>query len=228
MNFEEKLFYKFGGFNISYSQSGEDLIIDHILRGAGINQFTYLDIGTNHPKRHNNTFLFYKRGMKGVCVEPNPVLYKLIRSVRSKDKCLNVGVSAGSDQTEMNFYVLTPHTLSTFSKDDAEKLQETNAAKIEKVISVPVLSINHIIENYFDKTPDLISLDVEGFNEQIIDSFDFSHRPKMFCLETLEYTPQGNPKKLTGIINVLEKENYQLIADTYLNSIFIDKSLMFK
>ena len=166
--------------------------------------------------------------MKGVCVEPNPVLCKLIRSVRSKDKCLNIGVSTSSDQNGLDFFVLNPHTLSTFSKEDTEKLQKNGEAKIEQVIKIQVQTINQIIESNFDRVPDLISLDVEGLNEQIIDTFNFAHRPKVFCLETLEYSPQENPRKLTHMISVLEKNNYGLIADTYLNSIFVDKSLMLK
>jgi hypothetical protein len=39
----------------------------------------YLDIGTNHRVVSNNTFLFYRTGSSGVCVEPNPAFANLIR-----------------------------------------------------------------------------------------------------------------------------------------------------
>ena len=89
-------------------------------------------------------------------------------------------------------------------------------------------TINRIIENSFNKAPDLISLDVEGLNTQIITSFDFSYRPKVFCIETIEYAPGGNPQKLKQAMQVLENAGYRLIADTYINSIFIDKTVKFK
>jgi hypothetical protein len=37
-------------------------------RGAGF----YVDVGAHHPRRYSNTNYFYKRGWKGINIEPNP------------------------------------------------------------------------------------------------------------------------------------------------------------
>ncbi len=59
---------------VTYSQFGEDLIVRYLFDSLGIARPTYLDIGANHPKFSGNTFGFYKRGSRGVLVEPNPRL----------------------------------------------------------------------------------------------------------------------------------------------------------
>ncbi|NQX96293.1 MAG: FkbM family methyltransferase [Flavobacteriales bacterium] len=223
MNFKDKLIYKLFGAKISYSQCGEDIIIDHVVKNIlNISQFKYLDIGTNHPKKANNTYKFYEQNCTGVCVEPNPSLANIIRRERSKDKCLNVGVSL-NEEDRADFYVMDTHTLSTFSKNDAEQFEKEGNHKIEKIIQIKLMNINTIIEQNFDTCPDLISIDVEGLNEEIALSFDFSKfRPKIFCLETITYSDNNQGKRLNNVIDYLIQNDYQLYADTNINSIFID------
>jgi hypothetical protein len=69
-------------YKISYSQSGEDLILDFLLYDLNIKPITYLDIGTNDPIEINNTYLFYTKGYSGVCVEPNPIMFEKIKRFR--------------------------------------------------------------------------------------------------------------------------------------------------
>ncbi|MFM6249337.1 MAG: hypothetical protein ACKPEQ_09345, partial [Dolichospermum sp.] len=59
--------------HISYSQCGEDLIINFIFNNLGIINPSYLDIGAHHPTYLSNTYSFYRKGCQGVCVEPDPV-----------------------------------------------------------------------------------------------------------------------------------------------------------
>ena len=226
MTFKDKLIYKLFGAKLSYSQCGEDLIIDHVLKNIiKKSKINYLDIGTNHPRKANNTFKFYEQGHSGICVEPNVDLVKIIRKERARDMCLNVGVSLKED-TQADFFIMDTHTLSTFSKEDAERFEEDNSHTIEKVVKVKLKNINTIINENFDTCPDLISIDVEGLNEEIVLSFDFNkHRPKIFCLETITYSDKNEGVRLSKIIDYLKTNNYKHYADTNINSIFIDNKL---
>lgn len=225
MTFFEKLIYKFFGGKLSYSQCGEDIIINHILKTYHINHFTYLDIGTNHPKKANNTYKFYSHGHYGVCVEPNLELVKLIKKIRPNDKCLNVGVSIEEDK-EADFYIMNTHTLSTFSKTDAEQFEKEGKHSISKVVKVKLKNINNIIHENFNSCPEIVSIDVEGLNEEIVLSFDFNkYRPTILCLETITYSDNNTGIRLNNIIDFLIKNNYTLYADTNINSIFIDNNI---
>ena len=57
---------------VSYSQMGEDLVVESIFEMLEITPKRYLDIGAADPIVFNNTYRLYRRGLRGVLVEPNP------------------------------------------------------------------------------------------------------------------------------------------------------------
>lgn len=90
-----------------------------------------------------------------------------------------------------------------------------------------LVSINDIIKNEFESCPDFISLDVEGIDLEIMKEFDFSlYRPKIFCIETITYSPNLRGEKMLGIITLLQAQDYKIFADTYVNTIFVDNKLL--
>ncbi len=220
---KDTIAYKLLGAVISYSQAGEDIIIDQIFRNRKSTVKTFLDIGANHPKIRNNTFKFYAEGASGVCVEPNPALCRTLARSRKRDRCLNIGVST-HEERETDFYIMRPDTLSTFSKEDAQKLQQEGTYRIESVIKVALKNINTILSENFSVGPDLVSIDVEGLNEEIALSIDFKrYRPKVLCLETITFSEKNEGVKLSNVIDYLTENGYFHYADTYVNSIFVDK-----
>lgn len=209
----------------SYSQCGEDVIVDFLREALKINTFSYLDIGANDPITINNTYLFYRKGFKGVCIEPDPILYDRLRRLRKGDICLNAGVGV-KEEKEADFYMMTANTLNTFSKAEAERYQSYGNCKIEKILKVPLVSINDVIERYLKPYPTFVSLDIEGLDFEIIKTFDFSKlRPEIFCIETLTYTTDNSEIKIKILIDYMTDNGYMLYADTYVNSIFVEKNI---
>jgi FkbM family methyltransferase len=205
----------------SYSQCGEDLIIDFILRSLKVKSPIYLDIGAFHSINLNNTYLFYKRGCRGVNIEPDPDLFSELRKMRPNDICLNCGCSDFIGDAE--FFVLNPRTLNTFSEEEANRYINEESAKLIKKIHVPVVTIANIFDQYFEKTPDIVSIDVEGLETIILKSLDFKiHRPKVFCIETVAYKNTGGPIKNQDVIELLKSFGYIVWGDTYINTIFVD------
>jgi len=210
-------------YKITYSQVGEDLIVLSALNGLDIKKPTYLDVGAHHPTYLSNTYLFYKNGNYGVCVEPDPYLFKKFKEKRRKDVCLNVGVGF-TDENEADFYIMSARTLNTFSKDEAYHMQETTRYKIENIIKVPLVNINKIIKDNFKNKPNFVSLDVEGLDLEILKNFDFDkYRPEVFCLETKEFVEDRENPKDNKIIDFMLGKGYFVFADTYINTIFVDK-----
>lgn len=214
---------KLEGEKRSFSQSGEDLIMQFIFMWLRIDKPSYIDIGAHHPTYISNTYLFYESGSSGVCVEPDPFLFEAIQKTRKRDICLNMGVGGG-DTDKADFYILSSKTLSTFSREEAERYASYEGKTIEKVVSIPLITANDIIEKYCPKVPNLVSLDVEGMDLQILQNFDFTKfQPEVFCVETLTYTEDFSERKLTEIIDFMISKNYFVYADTYLNSIFVSR-----
>ena len=216
---------------LSYAQAGEDRILKFLFGSMGKQQISYLEIGTNNPIDINNTYLFYLGGSRGVCVEPNPTLISKIKKYRPDDICLNVGISPTGQEAQLDFYIFDESDvekgLSTFSKIEAEKVQNTTHIKIAEVKKIPVTPINLVLAKYFpDKAPDLISIDVEGLDLEILKTIDFAkYRPIAICVEAVNFTVDHKKIKNKDIINFLESQGYFVYADTGINSIFADKSL---
>ena len=224
-----KLF--FAHMRRSYSQSGEDIIISDLFTRLQINKPSYLDIGANDPIALSNTYRLYTRGSHGVCVEPNPVLYKKLLRKRNRDICLNTGV-AFDEQREAIYYTFPEklHGLNTFSRADAEFWENTGTTeigrhKIEKKIKMPLISINEIIEKHLQPHPNLISIDVEGLDLQIIKTLDLGkYKPEVFCVETLQHSKNNTENKNHELIDYLQNMGYFIYADTYINTIFCRKN----
>ena len=213
---------------VSYAQAGEDLIIEYLLASLNIKDVTYLEIGTNEPVLCNNTYRFYRKGCRGVCIEPDPGMFKAIKDKRPRDTVLNVGIGI-SDQKEAPFY-LFPGVLnswSTFSAAEAN-IRKTESGLQYDIIQVPLHTINSIIDTYFQICPNFISIDVEGLDLDILKSLDFNRfRPEVICVETISFSITNQEEKQQETINFMHSKGYITYADTHINTIFC-KSELFK
>ena len=208
--------------SLSFSQCGEDVILRWLFNDKKMKKISYLDIGANSPDCDNNTFLFYSSGSKGVCVEANKALIPKLKKVRSKDKILNLGVSI-SDEKDADFFVFDAAGISTFDKEEAGKRIASGRYHIVETIKIPLISINRLIKEYFSSVPDLLSLDIEGLDLAVLKSLNLDALPiPVICVETCTYSENHIRPKDTEIIQYLLGEGYEVYADTYINTIFVN------
>ena len=140
----------------SYSQSGEDVIIKFIFQCLGVNRPTYLDIGANHPFSLNNTALFYQSGSRGINIEPDPELFKLLQKHRKNDVNLNIGVA--HKKGFMDFYVMSSPTMSTFSFAESEMLKKETSISVSRVIKTRTDTLSNVLNDYAQGIfPDFLS-----------------------------------------------------------------------
>jgi FkbM family methyltransferase len=207
----------------SYAQAGEDLIIDFIAKAMQIEGVTYLDIGAHHPTQFSNTYLFYKQGSRGVLVEPDPELSAAIKRVRPGDLCIEAGVGLHSTSASQ-FFVMSTRTLNTFSEVEAKRYQAMGSQRIEKVLSIPMITLDKIFADHFrDEAPTLVSIDVEGLDLDVLSTLDFDKcRPPIICIETLQYSETREEVKDTRIAQMMSKNGYFAFGDTYINTVFVD------
>ena len=208
---------------LSFSQSGEDRIVKFLFDVLKISKPIYLDIGAHHPCKLSNTYLFYLLGGHGVLIDPNPKWEGVIRRKRPQDIFLNVGLG-GECRRSVPFYIMSSDTLCTFSGEEAERMVEECNERIIETRKIDILTPDMVLSKYFPDGLNYVSLDVEGLEMEILESFDFSlYRPEVFCIETLTYSKTGTGKKVPQVSSFLESKGYFLYADTYINSIFVAK-----
>jgi len=234
MNFFEKVYSKFFdkaylNQKISYSQCGEDLIVDFLLTWVlKIKNPTYLDVGAHDPFNFNNTYLFYKRGARGVSIEPDPELFSRIAKYRPYDVNINRGVGISNVNDSKDFYIMSSRTLNTFSKTEAERMSRLENIKIDAVQKIELVHINEIVDQYFgQKNLDFLSIDVEGWDLQILKSMNFNKcRPNVICVETIIFDGGRKIEKNQSAIDFLLSKAYIIYADTSINTIFVSAELL--
>jgi FkbM family methyltransferase len=180
----------------------------------------YLDIGANNPFSLSNTALFYKKGGAGILVEPDPELARQLRSKRPRDKMLQVGVHCSGERTA-DFFVMDSPTLNTFSSDEMRRYVSMGH-KLKSTIQVDLMNINTILE--VAGQVDFMNIDIEGLDHAVLAMVDWDvHRPTCVCVETLTYEVCDEPVKRNEIIQLMEERDYILFADTFINTIFVDR-----
>jgi FkbM family methyltransferase len=209
---------------ISFSQTGEDLIVQFILRDIGIQKPSYIDIGAHHPFFLSNTALFYRNGSRGINIEPNITQFELFQKHRKDDVNLNIGI--GKESGTLTFYINKYPELSTFSSIEAQKYHEMDYPTVEER-QVRVETLDSIINTYCGgQYPDFMTLDAEGIDEIVLQAINYEKSsPKVICVESVSNSNNGTGVKNHELIEFLQSKGYIVFADTYINTIFVLKKL---
>lgn len=215
------------GAALSYGQAGEDRILSFLFGSLGIRQPSYVDIGAHHPILCNSTYLFYLQGSQGVCVEPNPDLAALLRTHRPRDVIVEAGIVPTANSTLM-YHMFRESTLNTFSPEEADiRIRYGGAGgNPVKVVEVATLTLDELMLNYCSQGLDLLAIDVEGLDEALLTQSQLPIRPKLIMVETVPFSNRHPVVKRMQVVEVLKKKGYQVVADSYVNTVFVDESIV--
>lgn len=198
---------------ISFSQEGEDLILARIFDVLEIKNGFFVDIGAHHPFRFSNTFYFYKRGWTGLNVDACPGTMKLFNHFRPRDITVESGI--GLQEGILTYYSFNESALNTFSKEEAE-LKNRAPYKVIDEISIPVITLRKVLDNNLPKGKkiDFMSIDVEGFDHEVISSNDWvRYRPTIIAIELLNTSIEDI--RLNPTAAILFEQNYIFFAKTH-------------
>lgn len=177
-----------------YGQHYEDLVLAGIFGRIKVNKPSYLDLGCNNPFKDSNTALLYINGCRGVNIDANPRVIEDFKLVRPDDVNINCGVA--KEKGILPFYMLSEKDgRNSFSEKAILETTGASSARITKIINVPVNTLDYIITNYCNNQfPDFLDCDIEGYDYEVLNSFDFSEQgPKVICVEvTAENIPKFN------------------------------------
>jgi FkbM family methyltransferase len=205
------------GGQITYSQLGEDLTLKHLLHGQKTG--TYIDVGANNPRFLSNTYLFYKMGWKGLCIDPNPSKIKAHKIFRPKDIAVTCGAGP---KGILNYYLYSDDGLNTSSEETMRSYEKKGVRPIQK-IETSLIPLHELAKTHLpNQEIDILSLDTEGNDMAILTSNDWSMcSPRYIILETLEYSPDGLGAKLNSMYDpYLASLGYKPIAETHINTIY--------
>lgn len=201
----------------SYSQYGEDLVLDKLL-GYKKEGF-YVDIGAYDPHRFCNTKKFYLRGWHGINIEPNPKLFNKFITERVRDINLNIGI--GRRKGKAVFYQFFPDTLSTLSNLESNRYLKQGYI-LENKFKIDIDSLSNILGKYTKGINiDFFSIDTEGYDLEVLKSNNWNQfRPKFICIESISLSMENNVIKNTKLHKFLVRTGYKKVYDNGVNSIY--------
>jgi FkbM family methyltransferase len=202
-------------------QAGQDLLAYLYFRGKKDGFF--LDIGAHDGRTYSNSFVFEQLGWRGVCVEPLPDVFELLRRNRRCD-CCQAALAGYSDPQASFIHALGVNTLSGLEWEMADShegwiVQE--GGRPER-ITVKAMTFPELMDGYPGiRTIDFLSLDVEGAELSILKTIDFDHYN--FGLITVECVEEknGEGEALRGF---MAASGYGVLADLGLDLVFAPRS----
>jgi len=198
---------------ISYAQEGEDLILSRIFEVLGVKKGFFVDVGAHHPFRFSNTYYFYKRGWTGINIDACPGTMKLFRFLRPRDITIECGVS--SKEGILTYYSFNEPALNTFSEVEAQN-KKSSRYKVVNQIQIPVVTLKRILDENLPlgKKIDFMSIDVEGFDHEVICSNDWrKYQPTIIALELLNSSIED--VRLHPTAAILFEQKYKILAKTH-------------
>lgn len=158
----------------TYAQFGEDAVLLELF--TGVTHGCYVDVGAHHPYRYSNTYLLYKKGWHGVNIDANPHTTTLFNKARPADKNICAGVGRAGTLT---YYRFSDPAVNTFKKDEAEKWKGKSFLKFLGTTEIEIKSLSELIEG----PTDLLTIDAEGMDLEVLQSYDWTYYPKAVVIE---------------------------------------------
>ena len=198
---------------VSNSQCGEEIGVRHWYQcyKPGFRGI-YVDVGAYHPFCFSNTRWAYDQGWKGINIDPSDKSIDLFNIFRPNDINVNCGVS--DENGELTFYV--------YKGADNTFCNEGEGYSEKKV--VPVKTLNAILEEHHIDKIDFLDIDIEGFDEKVVMSFDWKkYSPKCVLIELLRAGGIENIINHSNIHKKMKAEGYELVGFYTVTAFYMRK-----
>jgi FkbM family methyltransferase len=212
---------------MSYSQSGEDThMIGKYLSALPNSMRKYIELGALDGVHASNTKLLEDNyGWSGVLIEPNPFSFERLRINRPNNILFNNVISNIDSPLTFEYYQRVnlagvssikqnrPHRLNQkwfVSSDDDPWMRDKISSEL-KSIEVSPLSLSSVVLDSGIKYFGFMSLDVEGHEYNVLQSYDWSV-PILFILV------ENNGDK--RVDDILRLHGYRFVESVAHNSLY--------
>jgi Methyltransferase FkbM domain len=160
---------------VSFSQFGEDLIVQRIAEERGISQGFYVDAGAFHPVDYSNTLMLYKQGWRGLNIDMVQEKIDLFNRLRPLDR--NVCAALDCEPRPVRY--------STDSGGQ-DRMDCAGGSSSRKTMTRTLGSILSA-EGFADRRIDYLNVDCEGFDLRVVQGIDLArHAVQILTIEALD------------------------------------------
>ncbi len=201
--------------NISYSQEGEDLIIEKCFHKKSTGYF--LDIGAYHPYKYSNTYKLYKKGWNGINIDASNESVKLFNLARKRDR--NIHAAVGAKSGYKYFYTFEDPVFNTFINKNKNEVVASKQSVFKNKYKVKIIGINNILNKYIkEKGVDFLNIDTEGESYNILRSINYVRfHPDVIAVEREN---MGKEIENDRTVVFMKKKGYLLVSSTPMTYIF--------
>ncbi len=195
----------------SYSQDGEDVVLASFFEGKKGYRGFFVDVGAHHPVRFSNTWMLYRKGWRGINIDPTPGSMRRFRWLRSQDVNLEIGV--GGESSQLTFYCFNEPALNTFDPILAQQRNTGKPYRIIKEVRVPIEPLRNILDKHLpaNQQIDFFTIDVEGLDLEVLRSNDWTrYAPSFVLVEDTEFKPERTGD--SDIYKFLKDKGYEIVA----------------
>lgn len=206
-------------FILSYSQNAEDVVLRRIFKYK--QKGFYIDVGAGYPIINSVTKHFYENGWRGINIEPQKDIFKVLEKARPEDVNLNVAIDTESGKKKMAAYP-DRWGLATLDRSVMQHHKELGLREID--IDVDTTTIDSILDKYNIDSVDFFKVDVEGFEDQVIQTIDFSKiQPSVIVVEATY--PAESKLAIGSWHKVLLKNGYDYVLFDGINNFYVTNDI---
>jgi FkbM family methyltransferase len=179
---------------------------DRLDRYLGDDGF-FVEAGANDGFDQSNTYhLERQRGWRGLLVEAVPELSRLAAVERPRSRVVNCAlVARGEDggEVEIRYGGLRSVVAGTHGSDAADRAWVEPAFDLglerEYRVAVPARTLSSLLDEAGTPEVDLLSLDVEGYEPQVLAGLDLErHAPRYVLVEVIDDAAQARVEAALG------------------------------
>jgi len=165
----------------SFSQEGEDVLLDELAGFKRVVEGFYVDVGAHHPWRFSNTAIFHLRGWRGINIDANPGSKNLFDKLRKSDA--NIEAAVGESEGEQTYYIYNDSALNGVERDRTVELAGTSF-KLLRTTTVVTARLETLLGQHIKELPtaNFLSVDVEGYDLQVLRSNNWDRYPFAWIL----------------------------------------------
>ena len=195
----------------TYAQEGEDIIAETLLPEP---KGFYVEVGAFHPVSISNTYLFYRKGWRGIVIDPVPHVVELFRQRRPEDIILQYAVS--NEEGERRFDIMR----SGENNHLANGNMVSEPAKTTPLYSIQVRCrklASLLRENLSsDRKIDFLTIDTEGHDLNVLQSNNWrEYRPRLVAVE--DFLPPAQ----SPVCQFMSQQGYKPVISSKLTRFFI-------